>query len=72
MIASSPDTRLTGLQTPAAVVDESRMNRNIARMQEHLDRLGVRFRPHVKTAKCLPVARRQIEAGARGITVSTV
>ena len=72
MIASSPDIRLTGLQTPAAVVDEARMNRNIARMQEHMNRLGVRFRPHVKTAKSLPVARRQLDAGASGITVSTL
>jgi len=32
----------------------------------------VRFRPHVKTSKCAPVVRAQIEAGAQGITVSTL
>jgi D-serine deaminase-like pyridoxal phosphate-dependent protein len=32
----------------------------------------VAFRPHVKTAKCVPVAARQREAGAQGITVSTL
>jgi threo-3-hydroxy-D-aspartate ammonia-lyase len=32
----------------------------------------VRLRPHVKTAKCLAVARRQRDAGAQGITVSTL
>jgi len=32
----------------------------------------VRFRPHVKTSKCLPVVRAQLAAGARGITVSTL
>ena len=48
------------------------MQSNIARMQAQMDRLGVRFRPHVKTAKSLPVAQRQLEAGANGITVSTL
>ena len=37
-----------------------------------MDALGVRFRPHVKTTKCLPVVRAQLAAGARGITVSTL
>jgi D-serine deaminase-like pyridoxal phosphate-dependent protein len=32
----------------------------------------VRFRPHVKTSKCAEVVRRQLAAGARGITVSTL
>jgi D-serine deaminase-like pyridoxal phosphate-dependent protein len=34
--------------------------------------LGVRLRPHVKTTKCIEVARRQQTAGASGITVSTL
>ncbi len=63
---------LSELNTPAAVIDVGRMQRNIARMQTRLDALGVRFRPHVKTAKCLPVQRAQAAAGARGITVSTL
>jgi D-serine deaminase-like pyridoxal phosphate-dependent protein len=48
------------------------MRRNIERMQGRMDALGVRFRPHVKTTKCLPVVRAQLDAGARGITVSTL
>lgn len=48
------------------------MQRNIARMQERMDALGVRFRPHVKTSKCTPVAQAQLAAGAQGITVSTL
>jgi D-serine deaminase-like pyridoxal phosphate-dependent protein len=63
---------LDDLRTPAALVDERRMARNIARMQTRMDRLGVRFRPHVKTAKCIEVARRQQAAGAHAITVSTL
>lgn len=63
---------LTGLNTPSALVDVVRMRRNIARMQSRMASLGVRFRPHVKTTKCLEVVRAQAEAGASGITVSTL
>jgi D-serine deaminase-like pyridoxal phosphate-dependent protein len=63
---------LADIATPAALIDEPGMLRNIARMQARMDALGVRLRPHVKTAKCIEVARRQIAAGARGITVSTL
>jgi threo-3-hydroxy-D-aspartate ammonia-lyase len=60
------------LDTPAALIDQGRLHRNIARMQQQLDGLGVAFRPHVKTSKCVPVATLQRDAGARGITVSTL
>ncbi|NUU04649.1 DSD1 family PLP-dependent enzyme [Herbaspirillum robiniae] len=63
---------LQQLDTPAAVIDTARMERNIARMQQRMNALGVRFRPHVKTAKCIEVARAQLAAGATGITVSTL
>ncbi|TFY96172.1 DSD1 family PLP-dependent enzyme [Ramlibacter humi] len=63
---------LSTLDTPAALVDRERLARNIARMQSRLDSLGVKFRPHVKTTKCIEIARAQLEAGARGITVSTL
>src|SRR5690348_9484021 len=65
-------TRLADLDTPAALVDFGRVRRNVARMQARMDALGVAFRPHVKTSKCLPVVRAQLAAGARGITVSTL
>jgi len=48
------------------------MLRNIARMQSQARALGVDLRPHVKTSKCIEVARAQVAAGARGITVSTL
>ena len=60
------------IETPAALIDRRRMAGNIARMQDHLSALGVRLRPHVKTSKCIEVARAQQEAGAVGITVSTL
>ncbi len=63
---------LAALDTPAAVLDLARVERNVQRMQARMDALGVAFRPHVKTAKCLEVAQLQHAAGARGITVSTL
>ena len=63
---------LASISTPAAIIDQTRMMRNIARMQDRISRLGPRFRPHVKTTKCLDIVRRQLEAGACGITVSTL
>jgi D-serine deaminase-like pyridoxal phosphate-dependent protein len=65
-------TSFTELNTPAALVDMDQMQRNITRMQSRMDQLGVAFRPHVKTTKCLPIAQAQIQAGARGVTVSTL
>jgi D-serine deaminase-like pyridoxal phosphate-dependent protein len=63
---------LASLDTPAALIDIARMQRNIARMQHYQQALGVALRPHVKTSKCLPVIREQLAAGAQGITVSTL
>lgn len=48
------------------------MQRNIYRMQMRMNDLGVRFRPHVKTAKSAEIARAQRAAGSQGITVSTL
>jgi D-serine deaminase-like pyridoxal phosphate-dependent protein len=64
--------KLEQIETPAALIDIARMQKNIARMQGHMNTLGVAFRPHVKTTKCIDVVRAQIAAGARGITVSTL
>ena len=63
---------LSTLDTPAALLDERKVAANIARMQARMNALGVAFRPHVKTAKCVEVARLQRAAGAQGITVSTL
>ncbi len=65
-------TALSSLETPVLLLDEAQMRRNIARMQSHMDKLGVTLRPHAKTSKCIEVVEQQIAAGARGITVSTL
>jgi D-serine deaminase-like pyridoxal phosphate-dependent protein len=63
---------LMDIDTPAALIDETRLAANISRLQQRMIALGVRLRPHVKTSKCIEVARRQQDAGAAGITVSTL
>lgn len=60
------------LLTPAAILDRTVMQHNIDTMQARMNQLGVKFRPHVKTSKCVEVARAQVQAGAQGITVSTL
>ncbi len=70
--AMTPIANFDLLETPAAVIDLDRMQRNIERMQARADALGVAFRPHVKTSKCAEVVAAQMAAGARGITVSTL
>ncbi|MCC8394613.1 DSD1 family PLP-dependent enzyme [Paraburkholderia sp. MMS20-SJTR3] len=64
--------KLEQIDTPAALIDIARMQKNIARMQARMNTLGVAFRPHVKTTKSIDVVRAQLAAGARGITVSTL
>jgi D-serine deaminase-like pyridoxal phosphate-dependent protein len=63
---------LSTLDSPTAIINLPRMLHNIQLMQQRMDAHDVRFRPHVKTSKCIPVVRAQIEAGAHGITVSTL
>ncbi|NMM07755.1 DSD1 family PLP-dependent enzyme [Polaromonas sp.] len=60
------------VETPALLLDTARMDRNIERMRARISRHGVCFRPHVKTNKCMEVTQRLLDAGARGITVSTL
>jgi D-serine deaminase-like pyridoxal phosphate-dependent protein len=56
------------LDTPAVTIDLAIMEANIRRVQAHLARLGVGNRPHVKTHKIPELGRRQMAAGAVGIT----
>ena len=67
-----PDQVLEQLETPALLLDEARMDRNIERMRSRLRDFGVSFRPHVKTNKSIDVARRLMETPQGPITVSTL
>ncbi len=64
--------RLRDLATPCLVLDRSIVARNIRGMAADVAGHGVALRPHMKTAKCIEVARMALDAGAKGITVSTL
>jgi D-serine deaminase-like pyridoxal phosphate-dependent protein len=60
------------IETPAVVVDTTRLERNLDRMQAAAAAAGAALRPHAKTHKCLEVGRRQLAHGAAGLTVATL
>lgn len=62
----------TALPTPALLLDETKMMRNIARLARRAKSLGVSLRPHLKTAKAVEVARRFTSGTEGPITVSTL
>ncbi|GGM76565.1 alanine racemase [Lentzea pudingi] len=61
---------MTTVDTPFAVLDTDRLDRNAARLRDHLATLGVPLRLHVKTSKSVEVAQRVHGNGP--ITVSTL
>ena len=60
------------LETPALILDEARMMRNIARLADHVGSKGCTLRPHLKTAKSVDVAKRLLTDGTGPATVSTL
>jgi len=70
--AHTEPAKLDTIETPALVLDVLKLDRNVERLRGHLSRLGVGFRPHVKTAKSIDVARRLSPEGVGPITVSTL
>ena len=72
--ASGPTLGLPqdGAITPRLTLDERRLTANIERMAERVAALGGVLRPHAKTHKSGEIARRQVAAGASGVTVATV
>ena len=63
---------IDAIETPALVLDVTKVERNVARLTGRLKSLGVGLRPHVKTAKSIEVATRLFPAGRGPITVSTI
>ena len=58
------------IDTPALVVDLDIMERNLCRVAEYAKGHGLRLRPHTKTHKSPRIGRRQLDAGAVGLTVA--
>jgi D-serine deaminase-like pyridoxal phosphate-dependent protein len=56
------------IDTPAVLINLDRAMANIARAQAHADAHGLKLRPHIKTHKLPFFAKKQVGAGAVGIT----
>lgn len=63
---------LDDLLTPEVIVRRDILNETIGRMERRLAAAGVTHRPHIKTHKSADIARLQQQAGARGITTSSI
>lgn len=61
---------LDQLDTPALLVDLDRLERNIARMAAFARKHGVALRSQAKSHKSAGIGRRQMDAGAVGLTVA--
>lgn len=64
--------QLETIKTPSLIVDFERMKRNADAITARAKELNVALRPHVKTHRCLEIARLQTEGNAGGIMVSTL
>jgi len=60
------------IDTPALIVDLDIMERNLRRVADYTREHGLRLRPHTKTHKSTRIGRRQLDAGAAGLTVAKV
>lgn len=60
------------ISTPAIVVDLDIAEANIDRYQAYCDQHGLKVRPHIKTHKLPRLAKRQIAAGAIGLTCQKI
>lgn len=61
---------LDSVDSPALLVDDSRLDRNVRLMAQLCRQHGKKLRPHIKTHKTLEIARRQLDNGAVGLTVA--
>ncbi len=60
------------LPTPCMVVDLDLFDQNVKWMADHSKQVGINVRPHVKIHKSVDVGKRQIAAGAIGLTCATI
>lgn len=63
---------LSDLLTPEVIVRRDILNATIEKMEQRLANASVAHRPHIKTHKSADIARMQQQAGARGITTSSI
>jgi D-serine deaminase-like pyridoxal phosphate-dependent protein len=71
-LASLHSDVFDALPTPLLVLNEAVLDRNIEEVAASARERGLALRPHAKTHKSVEIARRQLAAGAVGLTVATV
>src|SRR5436309_7897331 len=64
--------KLETLKTPSLVLDIAKVKRNAERMSRRIKQFGADLRPHIKTHKCIEVARIQTAGHSGAVTVSTL
>jgi D-serine deaminase-like pyridoxal phosphate-dependent protein len=64
--------KLETLKTPSLVLDVAKVKRNAERMSRRIKQFGADLRPHIKTHKCIEVARIQTAGHSGAVTVSTL
>jgi 3-hydroxy-D-aspartate aldolase len=63
---------ITDIETPALILDESALLRNMAAMKTLTDEIGIGLRPHYKSHRSVYLATLQMSLGAKGITCAKV
>lgn len=63
---------LSTVETPCLVLDRTKLEKNIAAINQRMATLGVNLRPHGKTAKNIDILKMALEGQKGGITVSTL
>src|SRR5882724_9263155 len=64
--------KLETLKTPSLVLDIAKVKRNAETMSRRIKQFGADLRPHIKTHKCIEVARIQTAGHSGAVTVSTL
>ncbi len=64
--------KLNDIETPAFVINETRVLANISKFQAHCDAQGLELRPHIKTHKSIRFAKAQVAAGSTGINCQKI
>jgi len=64
--------KVSDIETPALLVDLDAMERNLNKMAEYFAGRPAKARPHFKNHKAPSLARKQLHAGAIGITCATL
>ena len=61
---------VTEVETPVALVELDRLEANLRDLQSYVDAHDIELWPHTKTHKSPEIGLRQLELGARGLTVA--